>query len=109
MKKKNNFTRGLPALLELSGLSHEYLCRALKKHLHTTPTEFINVLRLNYASNLLLHSDMEIVDICMESGFSNLSHFYHLFKHKFHTTPAEYRRKHSEVNLFDDTPFPLTN
>jgi AraC family cel operon transcriptional repressor len=99
MKKKENFTKGLPALLDISGLAHGYLCRVFKKHVQTTPTEYINEQRLNYASNLLRHSDTDIVNICLESGFSNLSHFYHVFKEKFNTTPAEYRKQFFKVSL----------
>lgn len=99
MKKKENFTKGLPALLEVSGLAHGYLCRVFKKYVHTTPTDYINEQRLNYASNLLRHSDIDIVNICLESGFSNLSHFYHVFKEKFNTTPADYRKQFFQISL----------
>jgi AraC family cel operon transcriptional repressor len=92
MKKKENFIVGIAALIELSEKSHEYLCRSFKKYLHMTPTAFINEQRLNFAINLLLHSDMEIIDICFSAGFDNLSHFYHTFRKKFHTTPLEYRK-----------------
>jgi len=93
MKKKQNFTLGLPALLSLSGRTHEHLCRLFKKHLGITPTEYINDLRLNYAENLLLNSDIEIIQVCYNSGFNNLSYFYKLFKKRFNTTPYDYRKK----------------
>ena len=92
MKEKKNFVRGMPALLELSEKSHEYLCRSFKKYLQRTPTDFINECRLNYATNMLIHSDSEILDICYEAGFDNLSHFYHTFKKSFGTTPVKYRQ-----------------
>lgn len=93
MKKKDNFHQGLPKLLELSGVAHEHLCRLFKKYLHTTPTNFINEQRLNYAANLLLHSDMDITNVALESGFSNLSYFHHVFKEKYNTTPIKYKRQ----------------
>jgi AraC family cel operon transcriptional repressor len=99
MKKRHNFISGLPALLKISGKSHEYLCRSFKKHLHITPTEFINEQRLNYATNLLIHSDKEIIDICFEVGFDNLSHFYHSFKKHFHTTPVTYRNSNFSSDI----------
>lgn len=95
MDKKENFTSGLSALIKFSGMTHSYLCRSFKKHLNFTPTELINDQRLNYAANLLIRSDLEIVDICLDSGFGNLSHFYHVFKQKFNATPLEYRKLHS--------------
>jgi AraC family cel operon transcriptional repressor len=97
MKKKENFRQGLPKLLELSGVAHEHLCRLFKKFLNTTPTNFINEQRLNYATNLLLHSDMDITNVALESGFSNLSYFHHIFKEKFHTTPIRYKKQFSAI------------
>jgi AraC family cel operon transcriptional repressor len=93
MKKKDNFTQGLSALLNISGRTHEHLCREFKKHLSVTPTEYINTLRLNYAENLLLNTDMDIITVCFNSGFDNLSYFYKLFKLRFNSTPFSYRRK----------------
>lgn len=93
MKQKNNFTRGLPALLSLGNIGHEHMCRLFKKYIDTTPTEFINEQRINYAINLLRHSDMSILNISMECGFSSLSHFYHVFKEKIGNTPAQYRKQ----------------
>lgn len=94
MKKKNNFTQGLPALLSLANIGHAHLCRLFKKHINTTPIEFINEQRINYGINLLSHSDMDIVSISMECGFPSLSHFYHVFKEKTGTTPAQYRKQY---------------
>jgi AraC family cel operon transcriptional repressor len=94
MKKKENFSSGLPALQKLSNKSQEHLCRVFKKYLKLTPTEYINELRLNYAANLLTNSDVQIIEISGESGFENLSHFYHLFKKKFNMSPREFRMVH---------------
>ncbi|QZY54354.1 helix-turn-helix domain-containing protein [Crassaminicella profunda] len=98
MQKKENFVKGLPAFLKLSGISHEHLCRILKQSLNITPTQFINEQRLNYAIKLLLYTDMDITSICFESGFGNLSHFYDLFKRNFHTTPAKFRKEKAKPN-----------
>ena len=45
-----------------------------------SPTQYINELRMSYAENLLLNTDMEIVDISLEIGLDNVSYFYDLFK-----------------------------
>lgn len=82
---------GLSALLEISQKSHEHLCRIFRQKLNCTPTEYINDLRLNYTANFLIHSDLEIIDICLNAGFNNVSHFYHLFKKKFGISPKQFR------------------
>jgi AraC family transcriptional regulator, dual regulator of chb operon len=96
MEKKENFEGGINRMYELSERSHEHLSRSFKKYFNEAPTEFINKLRLNYAANLLVNSDLDITSIAMESGYENLSHFYHLFKKNFNTSPKEFRAKHQK-------------
>jgi len=98
MKKRENFSKGLSEFVNLSGKSHEHLCRIMKKQLNITPTQFINEQKLNYVANLLIHSDMDILTISLEAGFENLSHFYHLFKKRYDVSPAEFRRKNESVS-----------
>jgi AraC family transcriptional regulator, dual regulator of chb operon len=92
MKKRENFREGLKQLMKLSDKSSEYLSRMFKKHYKKTPTDFINELRLNYAANMLIHSDTSILDIALDAGFNNLSHFYHLFNKQFHESPLRFRK-----------------
>jgi len=92
MHKKDNFVKGITTMSELSNKSQEHICRVMKKIYNITPTEFVNELRLNYSANLLVNSDEDITNISMDSGFENLSHFYHLFKKKFDMPPKEFRK-----------------
>ena len=80
-------------------MTPEHLSRVFRKYLNETPTDYINELRLNYAANLLSNSDENIPFISMEAGFENLSHFYHLFKKKFNTSPAEFRKKTQKITI----------
>lgn len=92
MQKKENFTAGVSAMFSLTNKSTEHVCRMFKEYFHQTPSQFINELKLNYAANLLTNSDEAIVNICLEAGFENLSHFYHQFKRKFNMSPARFRK-----------------
>jgi AraC family transcriptional regulator, dual regulator of chb operon len=92
MLKKENFTAGVAAMFSLTTKSTEHVCRMFKEFYQQTPSQYINELRLNYAANLLTNSDEAIVDISLESGFENLSHFYHQFKKKFNMSPARFRK-----------------
>jgi len=93
MRYPENFVGGIDKMVALSGKSREHICRSYKKHLGQTPSEFINDIKLNYAANLLLNSNMSVLDISLESGFENLAWFYELFKKKFHQTPKTFRNK----------------
>lgn len=91
MRKTQSYSEGLDWVVENSGKTKEHICRSFKKYLHKTPTEVINSLRLNYAGNLLSHTDKEIVDIAYEAGFQSLSYFYSQFKKSFGKTPKKFR------------------
>ncbi|MEG8989723.1 AraC family transcriptional regulator [Ignavibacteria bacterium 4148-Me] len=99
IQKRENFIIGIKKLFELSPYTKEHLIRMFKKYLNKTPTEFINELKLNYAANLLSNTDESIITISMEAGFENLSHFYHIFKKHYNTSPAKFRQQHQKVSI----------
>lgn len=93
MNKVSNFSAGIPRMVELSGRSKAHLCRSMKKYYNITASDFINDLRLTFVANRLLNSDTPIIDICYESGFSNLGWMYTLFKKKYGSSPLIFRKK----------------
>lgn len=94
MNIKANFVEGLPKMVSLSCISQEHLTREFRKYIHMTPTEFINLKRMNYAAELLLNQQLDIIDICFECGFNNLSHFYHIFKKIYNCSPKRFIQNH---------------
>ncbi len=92
MSNIKNFSEGLPKMAELSGRTKEHLCRSMKKYYGVTASEFINDIRLTYIANRLVNSDVPIIDLCYESGFSNLGWMYTLFKQKYGISPAVFRQ-----------------
>ncbi|MCL6456364.1 MAG: AraC family transcriptional regulator [Gorillibacterium sp.] len=97
MQLKENMQQGLPALYQFSGRSVGHVNRAFRQYLNQTPTQYINQLKLNVARNLLLTTELQVVEIALESGFENVSHFYHQFKTFYHQVPLDFR-KNSHVN-----------
>ena len=57
--------------------------------------QFVNDLRLEYASKLLVTTDLSISDITAKAGFSNASVFSRYFSRKFQISPTQYRRARS--------------
>jgi len=96
MKNLENFSLGIDRMVELSGHSKEHLCRSFKKHLGFTAMSYINDLRLTYIANTLIYTDDEIIDICYDSGYTNLSWMYSLFKKKYGISPSKFRKNNKE-------------
>jgi AraC family cel operon transcriptional repressor len=99
MLKKENFTKGLPALYWLSGKSPEHLSRTCKKYLHKTPSKLVNDIRLEYAAKLLVSTNDPIIEIYEDSGFDSLSYFYHRFKEHYGVSPVVFRKKYFKNEL----------
>lgn len=53
----------------------------------------LNQLRIDYAKTLLDSTDWRIIDVALESGFSNERTFHRAFCDLIGVTPGEYRRK----------------
>lgn len=84
----------LSNLAALSGISEEYYCRLFKELTGTTPTAYINSLRITRACDLLLKfPDKKIEEIAATCGFRRHSYFNKVFKETVGVTPTEYRSK----------------
>lgn len=86
-----NFTAGLPRMLELANCSQEHLTRAFHRHVGFTPTQFINRKRSEYAAQLLCTTDLTVLDICYACGFGGPSSFYESFRRVYDCSPTRYR------------------
>lgn len=66
-------------------------CSYFKSRTGKSFFNFLNDIRIGYACRLLLEGDMNITEICYESGFNNLSYFNRQFKDHTKETPQQYR------------------
>lgn len=92
MNLAKNAAEGVPAFLRLSNFSHAQLCRLTKRYLSMTPGEYVNSLRMKYAWEMVAAGETDFEEISESVGFSSYSHFCHVFKNTFGTTPAKARR-----------------
>jgi AraC family cel operon transcriptional repressor len=92
MQDPAHFVEGVAAMQRIACKSPAHLSRTFQQVLHTTPTDFVNDLRLNYAANLLAHTDRPVLDVALAAGFGNLSYFYRLFRAAYGSPPAAFRR-----------------
>lgn len=76
----------------LCGRSLSTFKRDFENNYHQTPGKWLNNKRLEYARTLLQNVELNINDVCFESGFKNASHFNNSFKEKYNYPPNQYRK-----------------
>lgn len=69
-----------------------HLSRSYRKLTGMTISQALRKRRLKEVLHLLVETDLELAEVAKRSGFTDLSHFYRLFREEYHTSPAEYRR-----------------
>ena len=86
------FRGGAAALAAASGRSHEHLCRSMRTHLGTSPTAYVNGVRMDHAARLLRDGDQPVEAVADAVGLANLGHFYRLFRRHHGQTPRGFRQ-----------------
>lgn len=82
----------LSDLAKLAGLSPSQFGRAFKVSTGTTPHKWFLDMRIERAKNLLADPRRPLVDIALETGFSEQSHFSRAFRTATGATPNAWRR-----------------
>jgi len=75
------------------GMSYSHFSRSFKRVMNKSFTAHTNDLRIDFARNLLITTDLSITEIAQEAGFSTASHFIGNFKKKTGMSPLTYRKK----------------
>lgn len=94
MTKNFHFDLKLEEYARLSGRSLSTFKRDFRMYFKETPGKWLNRKRLEYSRTLLQNPDLNISEICYESGFRNPSHFNSSFKKQYNFPPNQYRRHH---------------
>lgn len=88
------------AVQEEMAMSKATLYRKLKSITDYSLSEFIKVIRIRKAAQLLTSSQLSISEIAYDVGFNDLKYFRVCFESVYHTTPSEYRKTNkSNVNI----------
>ena len=86
-------------------MSPSYFSRFFKSMMGTGFLGYLTRLRLKRSLNLLLDTEMPIIEIALECGFNDYKTYGRLFKKEFGDNPQVYRKKHAAQNS-DAEPFP---
>ncbi len=91
---ENNMDRPELTVEEMSaelGMSRVHLYKRLKQLTGKTPIEFIRVIRLKRAAQLLRESQLYVSEIAYRCGFNNPKYFSKYFKEEFGILPSLYQ------------------
>ena len=91
----------LGELAERENLSLSYLSHAFKDAMGISFQEYLKQKRFENASRLLQSTEMNLLDISIASGFSDVRYMMKAFSEIANCSPAEYRRNfrdYSEAN-----------
>ncbi|MFQ6546874.1 AraC family transcriptional regulator [Aestuariibius sp. 2305UL40-4] len=87
------FVQGAAGLVQVSGRSHEHVCRAMKRFLGVSPSVWVNQVRMDHAARLLGNDRLSVGEVSEACGIQNIGHFYRLFRGRHGTTPAAFRKR----------------
>lgn len=82
---------GVVELAHAVGLSARHFARMFKRSTGKSPHRYLHDRRLEKAKQLLLNPALRIVDVALDVGFSNPSHFAAAFRQANGVTPERYR------------------
>ena len=76
------------------GMSTRQLERLFRRYLNRSPKRYYMELRLSKARNLLMQTDMSVINVALACGFASPSHFSKCYRAHYNTTP--YRERGSQ-------------
>ena len=88
---------GLNQIASIANMTPNAFCRYFKQRTGKAYTEFVNEMKVEYASKLIAGSNEGFANIALSSGFNSISYFNRKFKKITGTTPLNYRKKFGQV------------
>lgn len=72
---------------------HYKISKLIKAYTGFTFKQLVQEKRMNKAVELLIKTDLPVVDIMRMVGYENITYFYKIFKGKYKMTPFDYKNK----------------
>jgi len=82
------------------GMSTRQLERLFRRYLNRSPKRYYMELRLQKARNLLMQTDMSVINVALACGFASPSHFSKCYRSHYNTTP--YRERGAQAARLSD-------
>lgn len=84
----------LDTIAGIAGISPNSFCKYFKLRSKKTYSTFLNEIRVSHACKLLMDGNMNVKQICYESGFYNFASFHQYFKSITGKSPLQYQKLH---------------
>ena len=78
---------------QAQGVSLSYLSHFIKDALNQNFQDYVNSVRVNAACQRIAEGESKMLNVCLESGFSDYRYFSRAFKRQFGMTPEQYSRR----------------
>jgi two-component system response regulator YesN len=88
------FAKKIEDLVKDTNYTHAHFLAIFKQQTGRTLISYITAQRMNYATKLLINTDLPIIQIANQVGYDNHSFFTQKFKEYFNLSPTTYRKKH---------------
>jgi two-component system response regulator YesN len=85
----------LEDVAEYVNISPQYFSKLIKKHTGFNFIDWLSMLRVNKAKELLTNSNLTVKEVCYMVGYKDPNYFSRIFKKKIGLTPSEYIKKNT--------------
>ncbi len=91
----NNYREeiNLKKIANMVNMAEGSLCRFFRVNVGMTIFEYLNKIKIDFACKLLMDEKLSVLDVSLDSGFYNLSHFNKQFRKFTGRTPLQYRKQ----------------
>jgi AraC-like DNA-binding protein len=80
-------------MCRMTNMSRAAFYREFSRIFRQSPQEYVDVVRIQHASMLLLKTDRPVSEIALDCGFSDSNYFSRRFHQKTGFSPMDYRRR----------------
>ena len=74
------------------GYEYHYTSKLFHDCFNMNFKKFLNIYRVQYACDMLIHTDKSITEVAYESGFQSLRSFHNFFSKMMDTSPMQYKK-----------------
>ncbi len=101
----------LEEIAEMEQITKYHVSHFIRKMLGISFQEYLNNIRFDHALRLLSQTDLNLLDICMESGFSSSRYLNQMFEKNFGYGAKEYKKKiqNCRTRGLHEQAIPVTN